>query len=93
MDRIERSDRFAEKGLPGALHNLRRDAQDLPLRCRRRQARAPIRRFRLREFTKSRRSKYYAITLDEGQIRCNDDFRGGKRSTHISRGIFTQKPT
>jgi hypothetical protein len=78
MDRIQRSNRFARKGLPGALHNLRRDPQDLPVGCRRRQVRASIRRLRLRQFTECRRSKHYAITLDEGQIRGNDYFRSGK---------------
>ncbi len=78
MDRVQRSNRFARKRLPSALHNLRRDAQDLPVRCRRRQVRASISRLRLCQFTKCRRSKYYAITLDESQIRGNDDFRSGK---------------
>ncbi len=35
MDRIQGSNRFAGKRLPGALHNLWGDAQDLPARCRR----------------------------------------------------------
>jgi hypothetical protein len=42
MDRIERSNRFARKRLPGALHDLWRDTQDLPVRCRRGQVRASL---------------------------------------------------
>jgi hypothetical protein len=78
MDRIQRSNRFARKRLPGALHNLRRDAHYLPVRCRRHQVRASIRRLRLRQLTHCRRSKYDAITLDERQIRGNDNVRSGK---------------
>jgi len=78
MDRIQCSNRFARKRLPGALHNLRRNTQYLPVRCRRRQVRASIRRLRLRQFTNCCRSKYDAITLDERQIRGNDNIRSGK---------------
>ena len=56
MDRIQCSNRFARKRLPGTLHNLRRDTQDLPVRCGRRQVRASIRRLSFRQFTKCRRS-------------------------------------
>ena len=78
MDRIQRSNGFARKRLPGALHDLGRDSQDLPLRCRRRQVRASIRRLGLGQFTECRCSKYDAITFDEGQIRRYDRCRGGQ---------------
>jgi hypothetical protein len=55
--------------------------------------RASIRRFRLGQFTKCRRSKYDAITLDESQIRGNDEFRSRERSTHINRRGFIQEPS
>jgi len=78
MDRVQRSDRFTRKRLAGALHNFRSNAQDLPVRCCQREVRASIRRLRFRQFTNCRCSKYDAITLDERQIRGNNNVRGGK---------------
>jgi hypothetical protein len=63
------------------------------VRRRRCQVCASIRRIRLSQFTKCGRSNDYAITLDKGQIRGDDNLRSGKRSTHNWRRVFIQEPT
>lgn len=65
---VRRSNWFTRKWLPRALHNLWPNAENVPVRGRRRQARSPVRRLRFRLLTKGGRTENHAVALDEGQI-------------------------
>jgi hypothetical protein len=92
VNRIEGSNRFAWKRLPGAINYFANDPQDVPMRSYSRQLCAAIRRLRLRQFAQIDRSDQHTVALNERQVGCNDNLGFGQQLTHDGRGLFVQEP-
>ena len=78
MNCVERANRLAGKGLAGTIDDLGSDVQDMPVRGCADEMRFSIRDFGFGEFTERSCAQEDAIALDEGQVRGDDDVRGGE---------------
>ena len=81
---VECPNRFARKRLTRALDDFRTDAEDMPMRRRRRQVCAPVSRLGLCQLTQRGGAKQNAIALDEREVRCDDRFGGSQQLTNVA---------
>jgi hypothetical protein len=75
VDGIECPNRVTGKWLTRAIDYLSRDSQDLPMGSRRDEVRSTVGGFGLCQFLERHRPQQYAITLNQGQVGSDDDFR------------------
>ncbi len=75
MDCIKSTDWVTGKRLPRTINYFGSDPHHLPMRGCRNKVRSTVRRFGFSQFPERDGPQQYAITLDQGQIRSNNDFR------------------
>jgi len=76
MNRIQRPNRLAWKGLPRTLDDLWADAQQMPVGRRRHEVPSAVRGLPFLQLTERDGTKEYAVALDQGQVGRDDDFSG-----------------
>ncbi len=78
VDGIECPNRVTGKGLTRAIDYLAGDSQDLPMSRSRDEVRPTVGGFGFRQILERYCPQQYAITLDQGQVGSDDDFRFAK---------------
>ena len=89
---VEGPNRVARKRLPCAVHDLRPDAEDVPVRCGRGQVGAAVCDLRFRKFTQRCRPMEDAVAFNEGEVRREHDRGLRQRVAHDGACRFVQQP-